>query len=101
MKKWLTFLLLLITLTGTFYPCCLIDECSEDEITSAQNENKQKQEGTCSPFFACATCPGFAAMLKPIQIAQPLLESPIHSEAVIAFNLASYSASFWQPPRYS
>ena len=99
MKKWLTFLLLLITLTGTFYPCCLVDECNEEEIATAQKENKKQTEGNCSPFFACATCPGFAQMSKPVQIIQPVIENQVHHERLVVFNPTTYASSFWQPPR--
>lgn len=99
MKKWLTFLLLLITLTGTFFPCCLIDECNDEEIATAQQENKDQPEGNCSPFFACATCSGFTEMTKTVQVKQPVVENQVHNENLLIFNLSTYSSSFWQPPR--
>ena len=99
MKKWLTFILLIITLTGTFYPCCLVDECNDEEIATAQQENKDEPEGNCSPFFACATCPGFAATSKTVQIYQPVIQNQIHHETFVIFNLTTYASSFWQPPR--
>lgn len=101
MKKWLTFLLLLITLAGTLFPCCLTDECNDEEIAKAQKQNKQATEGTCSPFFACATCPGFAHISKPVQIEQPSTPYQVHHESNIVFDLSTYSTSFWQPPRLS
>ncbi len=99
MKKWLTFLLLLITLTGTFYPCCLVDECNDEEIATAQKENKKQTEGNCSPFFACATCAGFIQMSNLVQIITPIIENQVHHERLVIFNLTTYSSSFWQPPR--
>ena len=99
MKKRFTFILLLITLTGTFFPCCLIDECNDEEFATAQKENKQQPAGNCSPFFACATCPGFAEMSKPVVIIQPVTDNQIHHGTIVFFNLTSFAASFWQPPR--
>jgi len=100
MKKWLTLLLLLITLAGTFYPCCQVDECSEGEIATAQKENEKQTEGNCSPFFACAACAGFDQMYKPIEIIQMVVENQIHHEKLVVFNFITYASSFWQPPRF-
>jgi hypothetical protein len=99
MKKWLTFLLLLITLSGTFYPCCLADNCSDDDIASSQKKNNEQADGNCSPFFACASCTGFTIMSKPVEIIQPVIEIQVPTESFKVFNLTSYEASFWQPPR--
>ena len=99
MKKWLTFILLLITLTGTFYPCCLVDECNDEEVTTAQKENKQEPESNCSPFFACATCPGFTYTSKTIQLIQPEQSIQVHYPNAISFSLSTYSSSLLQPPR--
>ncbi|HEX8676034.1 MAG TPA: hypothetical protein VF700_02380, partial [Segetibacter sp.] len=93
------FILLLITLTGTFFPCCLVDECNDEEIAAAQKENKQQSEGACSPFFACATCPGFTAMSKPVQVVQPETENRLHHETLVVFNLPTFASCVWQPPR--
>jgi hypothetical protein len=101
MKKWLTFLLLLITLAGTLYPCCLVDECNSEELATAKKENKQQPEGTCSPFFACATFPGFAELSKTVQIVKPFIVNQVHHETPVVLNLATYASSFWQPPRLS
>jgi hypothetical protein len=99
MKKGFTFLLLLITLAGTFFPCCLGDKCNDEEITTSQKQNNKQEEGNCSPFFACASCTGFTIMTKPVQIVQPVTEIQVHPETFVVFNLTTYSSSFWQPPR--
>ncbi len=99
MKKWPIFILLLITLIETFFPCCLADECNATEIATTQNEDKQQQEGTCSPFFACATCPGFVEFAKQIHIVEPVAEKQVHHESLQLYNLSAFQASYWQPPR--
>jgi len=99
MKKWLSFLLLLITLAGTIYPCCLEDECNDKEMATALQENEQSPEGACSPFFACASCEGSVEMSKLVQIVQPVIENQVLHETLVVFNLSTYSSSFWQPPR--
>lgn len=77
----------------------MVDECNDEEIATAKKENKQEPEGNCSPFFACATCPGFTEMSKPVEIVQPIIESQVSHGTIVVFNLSTYSASFWQPPR--
>jgi hypothetical protein len=99
MNRGFTFILLLITLTGTFFPCCLVDECNNEEIAGAQRQNKHQQESTCSPFFPCATCAGFTAMLKPVQVVQLGIQIYVHPETIVFFNIKTYVSSFWQPPR--
>jgi hypothetical protein len=66
MQKWLALLLLMITTAGTVIPCCLVDDCKADQ--AAVKGPGGRQEGNCSPFFACATCAGFVEVSKPIQI---------------------------------
>ena len=99
MKKWAVIIMLFITSAGTFFPCCLVDDCSADKPASSHNENKQKEEGTCSPFFACTACAAFVEITKPLQLTEPVFQKPIHHEKVFSFILSNYSHSFWQPPR--
>jgi hypothetical protein len=98
-KKWLFFILLLITAAGTFIPCCSIDDCCADQVTKTTNHDKHTSEGTCSPFFACTTCPGFAETAVPVQLAEPVTEKTVYHQTIVKFNLPAYSSSFWQPPR--
>lgn len=99
MKKFFVFLLLLITAAGTFIPCCGVDDCCADQVTNTTNHDKHKNEGGCSPFFACATCTSSIEMTKPVQIEFPNVEKIIHHKAIVKFDLSTYSSSFWQPPR--
>lgn len=101
MKNWLVLVLLLITAAGTFIPCCQVDDCAADRITSPSKNDDRKQEGTCSPFFACATCSGFVALSKSIQITPPIAVRQVHHEQIVKSDLLSYTSSFWQPPRVS
>jgi hypothetical protein len=98
MKNWLVCILLFITATGTFIPCCSVDDCCADRLVNT-NHDKHNNEGTCSPFFACATCPGSVELAKPIQLDFPRVENLVHYEETIRFTLPSYSSSFWKPPR--
>jgi len=99
MKKWLVLILLFIVVAGTIVPCCAVDDCCADHLTNTTNHDKHKNEGTCSPFFACPTCPGFVELSKALQLVEPIVEKTVHHEVIVKFNLPTYSASFWQPPR--
>jgi hypothetical protein len=91
MKKWLAILLIMITAAGTFLPCC-----SEPETESQANH---QNKGACSPFFACATCPGSVELAKTIQLPSPVIEKIVHHQTTISLRLPHYAASYWQPPR--
>jgi hypothetical protein len=99
MRKWLVFILLVVTTAGIFIPCCSADNCCEQVGGTGTGQEKHPEEGNCSPFFACATCPGFVALFQPIQIVQPEIEIQVHHEQLLNCNLETYVASFWQPPR--
>jgi hypothetical protein len=100
-KKWFTFLLLLITMTGTFCPCCIEDDCADEpqqEQTSAHNTHKS--EGACSPFFACGTCaPSVDPLHAGVELAVSLGLSISH-QSYYLLQLSSYNAPFFQPPRF-
>jgi hypothetical protein len=100
MKKWFAFILLLITTAGTFVPCCEADGCCADQAANSASHNNHETEGTCSPFFACATCPGFVELSKPIQLTAPIVEKTVQHQSIVKFTLPAYFNSFWQPPRY-
>ena len=100
MKKWLAFILLLITFASTFYPCCVYDNCDEEEIAaSSQQKENPEPEGNCSPFFACQSCPGFTINTNIVSVKQVEFATQVHNEKHVASNLSSYTSSFWQPPR--
>jgi hypothetical protein len=100
-KKWFASILLFITLTGTFFPCCPVDYCSDDELpTSTSGNEEQKQDGACSPFFSCSACMMSVELAKQIQFSGQFFEDLIQYAETHSINLSTYSANFWQPPRY-
>jgi hypothetical protein len=98
-KKLLIFILLLITASGTFIPCSLTDNCCKEQIPNTTNHKNQKGEETCPPFFACTTCSVFVELATPILLIQPMINKQVHRERILIFNLPTYSASYWHPPR--
>lgn len=100
MIKLFVFFLLIITTAGTIVPCCGSDDCCEVNMQSSDHEDKQSGEGTCSPFFACATCAGFVEVSRGIQINKLVsVKKEVFHELPGVKNLPTYSASCWQPPR--
>ncbi len=89
----------MVTAAGTFFPCCVSDACCADQVTNSSHSGKKQQEGACSPFFACATCPGFTEISKPILLVLPVFETQVHHEINIVPDLSAYASTFWQPPR--
>jgi hypothetical protein len=100
MKKWFTFLLLLVTTTATLYPCCSEYDCQGEELTtSTSDDSKQKSGSNCSPFITCGTCTGFVQSYKIADVPVIAKEKPVHHSKVISLTLSTYTASLLQPPR--
>jgi hypothetical protein len=101
LKKWLLYIMLAITATGSFFPCCApADDCEEQTETGSHSEQHQP-EGNCSPFFACATCPGSVEMAKTFFFILPVKERQDYFSQIEKSNLLTFFPSFWQPPRFS
>ncbi|WP_315823552.1 hypothetical protein [Paraflavitalea speifideaquila] len=100
MKKWFTCILLLITMAGTFCPCCIEEDCADEPLQEVpSSHNNHKSEGACSPFFACGTC---APSVDPIHAGVEVVVSTplsIDHQSFFLLQLSSYTAPFFQPPR--
>jgi hypothetical protein len=99
MKNWLIILTLVITTAGTFYPCCLIDNCCSDEAASAHDKEQQRDENTCSPFFACDACAVSVEIAAGLQMGEPAFQKPTHQDNRSSFILCDYVRLCWQPPK--
>ena len=100
MQKWFVFILAVIVLSGSSFPCCIEDNC-HDELTISSSTGLPHEKGTCSPFFACATCSGIVQMAKFDQVPGPATQRFEHHEQIPVFLIPSYFATFFQPPRLS
>lgn len=98
MKKWLVFILALVVMAGSVFPCCEEATC-QDEQTATSSQGETHEKGSCSPFFACATCAGFVQIAKQVSVPQPVLQRPAHPETFAVFFTSTYYPSFFQPPR--
>jgi len=97
-KVCFVFILLLLTALGTCFPCCMHDGCAIENPASSAKEDGHN-EAACSPFFACATCPGAVELPRAVAPPAPeIRETPQH-QAFYLTRLSTYSTSFFQPPR--
>ena len=99
MKKWLVFILLLVTTLGTLVPFCQIDNCCADEITNTANDDSHGEEGLCSPFITCGTCLGFTQLAKIVELPALSVDKPVHHSMFTSSILSSYVSVLLQPPR--
>ncbi len=107
--KLLTTIFAFYILALSTIPCCVFDNCPEDQIettylTSEHESGDDDGCGTCSPFFNCGSCTvGFANTVKLIEISKEPLHNRI-SIKHISFNQSLHSSPFgaiWQPPKLS
>jgi hypothetical protein len=99
-KALFALLLLLIVIAATVTPCCVYEDCGDEEITLINTNNSEEdREGACSPFFSCASCCGFVWTTKPVQLASLQPAKPVYFEAMAVPKLQAVYSSFWQPPR--
>src|SRR5687767_9827570 len=98
--KFLTLIVLMISLAATFVPCCEYDDCQNETTTASQTDNRE-QKGTCSPLSTCPACGGSILVSRLVQVSQP--EDPKKELFVIEASSLPFAhvSSFWQPPRLS
>jgi hypothetical protein len=101
-KKWLAILLLIISVAGSFIPCCPNDGCEDEAVEavgSSHNDTDQSDKGACSPFYSCGTCvSAIDITAAKYQLVEPANEKITHF-SFCQFQLSRYSASLFQPPR--
>jgi hypothetical protein len=104
--KYLAFILSVFVLLLATIPCCLADDCTDEEVPAEQTADSDKEQsradancGLCSPFYSCHTCPGFAFTNTTPKIPLVLL-ADIKSYITCNQNsLFTFAASIWQPPK--
>jgi hypothetical protein len=98
LKKWIAISLILLVTIGSFYPCCLDDDCAS-ETAAAQHGESNKEQGYCSPLSACASCAG-SVEIQTVQISvQEVLPAlPQYNGYRVSDREGTYPVLF-QPPR--
>jgi hypothetical protein len=98
-QKWLSIVLILLTMAGNFIPCCTEDDCSDEVATQQDDHQQEKEKGSCSPFFACGTCAPAVEISLPVALNTPqaIRENQYHS--CYFLQLSNYHAALFQPPR--
>jgi len=100
MIKWLVFLMLLVTATATFIPCCESEECCLSETSSDKDHNEEKSNGICSPLCAATSCHSVVELCRTIQFIVSIPSTiQVFTENLVKYHPTFYCTSFWQPPR--
>jgi hypothetical protein len=100
-KIFLALILSFIVFTETIVPCCLWDDCRQEE-NSAAHSGEKKSTGDCSPFATCSACAAAVLISKQFTVAFAVPKLHItHTAAPQYFILSSYNKSLLQPPRLS
>ena len=100
MKKWFVFILAIIVIGGSTFPCCLEDDCQEIQIANSTKE-ESPEKGSCSPFLTCNGCTGFIHLTKQVKVPEAVAQIPSYQEELEVLFSNGYYSSFFQPPRMS
>ncbi|MBL7733086.1 MAG: hypothetical protein JNM88_18085 [Chitinophagaceae bacterium] len=98
--KIISCILALYILVLSVTPCCIFDNCAEDEIDmSTSHPGEEEDCGNCSPFFSCEGCAAAVTTFTPPVFC---FTNPEQSPVYIfhpAPPLMETEDDFWQPPR--
>ncbi|WP_114782411.1 DUF6660 family protein [Botryobacter ruber] len=97
--KYLTLLLALLVITLSVMPCCVAEECSEEEVTTEHADNHDSDADLCSPFYSCAACIGFTVSSFSIAIAAPPADVSIYFVRYRQRLFSQFHQVIWQPPK--
>ena len=81
-------------------PCCLFDNCSEENASQASDHEKKDGDcSNCSPFFTCTGCSGFT-ITNPEINSGPIsfLANNQYSDYIVS-SMPDVNYDFWQPPK--
>jgi len=105
--KLLTTIFAFYILALSTIPCCVFDNCPEDQIetTYLTTEHESSDDdgcGTCSPFFNCGSCTvGFTNYVTYTSLPKQQIfasDSKKYSYYKQTFN-TNFSSTIWQPPK--
>lgn len=93
---------MLLVMAGVFLPCCGIDDCCAVNSQTSSSSPFQKETGSCSPFFTCATCIAIVDLPATLQLQHVDVAQQVeHHSKIILFSSLLFYGSCWQPPRNS
>ncbi|MGZ8544543.1 MAG: hypothetical protein ACXWV0_04565 [Flavisolibacter sp.] len=99
MKFTFALILFLVTAAGSFIPCCETDDCASEQ---ANEGHTTEPEGSCSPFFACAACPGSIMPARQLHFSMVIhISKPDHFEKPQLLQLSGYTHPRFQPPKFA
>lgn len=92
---------LFLAMAGSFYPCCLNDDCAAETTQSGSHSpHKEDCKGFCSPFSVCASCASSVEIPTGNFHFQQLKPAPVRYNAYIVANGEEVYSSLFQPPRH-
>ncbi|POY38416.1 hypothetical protein C3K47_03180 [Solitalea longa] len=92
----LAFFVLLLSVV----PCCMFDNCNEDEVKKECSTAKQvEKDGLCSPFSSCSACCGFTVSMQIVSFETKPKLIITHYSFYTDNYLSVYHLSIWQPPK--
>jgi hypothetical protein len=101
-NRFLAFILAFIVAIASLTPCCDEGEQGEETAIAGKQQDHEEEDGcSCSPFYACATCPGFISTAQPIIIPAPAEYQPSWFIKDLPYFPSTYTSTPWQPPRTS
>lgn len=98
--RFIGFILAFIVAIASLTPCCTEEGQGEEVAMAGQHQGPEEEDGcSCSPFFACATCPGFISTAQSINIPAPAEYLPAWFVKDLPYFSSLYTSAPWQPPR--
>lgn len=102
MVKYLSILIVIMTLSLSTMPCFLYDRClfsGMEENCTHDDDGSCADDDFCSPFMQCNTCTGF---VYPQTTSLEEIFVHVNTETVFYYKeeaLKSFPANVFQPPR--
>lgn len=98
--KVLTVILALLVVVLSVAPCCVNDNCTNEEVTAGQRDSHKKDVELCSPFYSCSSCIGFTWTHHHVEEPATLLsQGIIHFAEYKQSSFIPYHHAIWQPPK--
>jgi hypothetical protein len=102
MKPLIAFILSLLVAFGSIIPCCLWDNCGDEQVAMEFSDtNNDDDEANCSPFAACSSCNGFIPIVRTLKLVPLTSVKSSYNDQLVTGYSAGHISSFWQPPRFA
>jgi hypothetical protein len=79
--------------------CCNSSKCEKDSDQKQEHESEDNGCGSCSPFFACGSCPGFTFQAIDLSLSHIDLTASVSYSSYEVRVYSEYFNKKWQPPK--